>query len=179
MSCQNFSRVLLVLLAIFFFCVCEAKRDVKIGETAPEFSSTDITGKPVSLSQFKGKIVIIYFWRNSCCADSLKSVEPYYRSIRHKELAVIAINVGDSKEIVTSYAKSNDLTITMLTDEHSIIFKQYQAFCFPTILIINKKGVIRKRIMGNIRVDQLEKLIQNQFDTQKHVEAAYEKNNPR
>lgn len=92
-SCQNVLRVLLVLFAIFFFCGCEAKRDVKIGETAPEFSSTDITGKSVSLSQFKGKIVIIYFWRNSCCADSLKSVEPYYRSNRHKELAVIAINL--------------------------------------------------------------------------------------
>jgi hypothetical protein len=59
--CQNFSRVLLVLFAIFFFCGCEAKRDIKTGETAPGFSSTDITGKSVSLGQYKGKIVVIYF----------------------------------------------------------------------------------------------------------------------
>jgi hypothetical protein len=71
--------------------------------------------------------------------------------------------------MVSLYAKSNDLTLTMLTDEHSIIFRQYQAFGFPTILIIDKNGVIRKKIMGNIRIDQLEKLIQNQFDIQKKL----------
>jgi peroxiredoxin len=176
---HNFTRVLLVLFAISSFCGCEPQRDVKIGESAPVFSSTDIAGEPVSLNQFKGKIVVIYFWQNSCCGDSLKLVEPFYSANRHKELAILAVNVGDTKEIVTSYAKGNGLTFTMLTDEHSIIFKQYQALGFPTILIIDGNGIIRGKILGNIQVNKLEKLIQHQFDIQKQAEASYEKNHRR
>ena len=179
MSCQSFTRILLILFAIFSFCGCETKQVLKTGEMAPVFSAMNIAGEPVSLSQFKGKIVVVYFWQNSCCGDSLKLVEPFYNANRHKGLAIIAINVGDPKGVVTSYAKSNGLTFTMLADEHSSIYKQYQAFGFPTILIIDKNGVIRKKILGNILVDQLEKLINQQFDIQKQAEASYEKNHPR
>lgn len=177
---MNFTRILLILFAVSFFCGCEAKkRDVRSGETAPVFSVTDITGEPVSLSQFRGRIVVMYFWQNSCCGDSLKLVEPFYKANRQKNLAIIAINVGDSEESVASYAKSNELTFTMLADEHSGIFNQYQGLGFPTIFIIDKYGVIRKKILGNIRVDQLETLIQRQFDIQRQAETAYEKSHPR
>jgi peroxiredoxin len=175
---QNITRILLILFAIASFCGCKAQRDVKIGETAPEFSATDITGEPVSLNHFKGKIVVLYFWQNSCCGNSLKLVEPFYNANRHKKLAIIAINVGDPKEVVTSYAKNNGVTFTMLADEHSSIFKQYQAFGFPTIFIIDKNGVIRKKILGNIQVDQLKELLQRQFDIQKQAETTYERNHP-
>ena len=156
-----------------------AKQDVKTGVTAPEFSAVNITGEPVSLNQFKGKIIVLYFWQNSCFGGSLKLLEPFYNANRHKKLAIIAINVGDTKEVVTSYAKSNGLTFTMLSDEHTNIFKQYQAFGFPTIFIIDRNGVIRKKILGNIQADQLNKLIQRQFEIQQQAEISYEKNHPR
>lgn len=98
---QNLSKILLILFALYSFCGCEAKRDVKIGTAAPVFSSTDIRGEPVTLSQLKGRIVVVYFWQNSCCGDSLKLVENIYSASRHKELAIVAVNVGDTKEVVT------------------------------------------------------------------------------
>jgi len=179
MFIQNFTKLLLILFATSFFCGCEARPDVKTGKNAPAFSAMDITGKSVNLNQFKGKIVVIYFWQNSCCGDSLKLVEPIYRANSHKDLAIVAINVGDTKEVVTSYAKNNGLTFTLLTDEHSSIFEQYQAFGFPTIFIIDRNGVIRQKILGNIQADTLKKVIQRQFDMQKQAEASYEKNHPR
>lgn len=66
----------------------------------------------------------------------------------------------------------------MLTDEHTTMFKQYQAFGFPTVFIIDRNGVIREKILGNIQVDKLEKLIQHQFDIQKEADASYEKQHP-
>jgi peroxiredoxin len=140
---QNIRGILLTLFAISSFCGCEAKMpDVKIGMNAPVFSAMDVTGKPVNLNQFKGRIVVIYFWQNSCCADSLKLIEPFYEANRHKDLAIVAVNVGDTKEVVTSYAKRNGLSFTILTDEHSTIFKQYRAIGFPTIFIIDSNGVM-------------------------------------
>ncbi|WP_041971040.1 peroxiredoxin [Geobacter sp. OR-1] len=177
---MNFTRILLLLCALSFFCSCDTqKRDIQTGEDAPLFSVADISGDLVSLTQLKGKIVVLYFWKNSCCGDSLKLLEPFYEANRHKKLAIIAINIGDTKEVVTSYATNNGLTFTMLADEHSGIFEQYQVFGFPTIFIIDKNGVIRNKILGNIQVDQLETVIQRQFALQKQAETSYEKNHPR
>lgn len=67
----------------------------------------------------------------------------------------------------------------MLTDDHFSIFKQYQAFGFPTIFIVDRNGIIRQKILGNIQTDALKKVIQRQFDMQKQAEASYEKNHPR
>ncbi len=176
---RNAARVVPILLTISLLGGCEPRPDVKIGEPAPAFSTTDITGAPVSLSQLKGKIVLIYFWTNSCCGDSLKLVEPLYAANRHKGLAICAINVGDTKEMVTSYAQSNGLTFAMLTDEHSGIFRRYRAFGFPTIFIIDGQGVIREKILGHIETDKLEKVLQRQFDIRKQAAASYEKTHPR
>jgi len=175
----NYIKILPLLLVALFSFGCDTKQAMKKGDSAPVFSTLDITGGTVSLSQNKGKIVVLYFWTNSCCADSLKLIEPFYHANKRYNLEVIAIDIGDTKEVVASYAKSNGLTFTMLADEHSTIYKQYQVFGFPTIFIIDKHGIIREKILGNIQNEQLEKLIQHQIDIQKKAEDSYEKTHSR
>lgn len=177
---HNSIRISLVFLVALFIFGCDTKKhDIKNGDTAPQFSAADVSGGTISLSQNKGRTVVLYFWINSCCGDSLKLVEPFYRANKRNNLEVIAINVGDTKEVVTSYAKSNGLTFPMLADEHSTIYKQYQVFGFPTIFIIDKHGIIRGKVLGNIQNAQLEKLIQHHIDIQKKAEDSYEKTHSR
>jgi peroxiredoxin len=170
-----------VLLAIFLlaglvvFPGCEEKKPVRSGEKAPGISGTDIHGEFVSLDQFKGNVVVLYFWKNSCCGDRLKQLEPYYRRNKYKGLKVLAINVGDSREIVESYAKKSGLTFTLQTDERAMTGREYGVFGFPTIFILDREGTIRKKILGDIETSQLEKLVQHQFTVQKEADAAYEK----
>ena len=168
------------VLANLFFCTgCEKKQGVRIGDTPPVISGNDIHGEHVNLSKLKGKIFVIYFWTNSCCGDNLKKLEPYYRENKDKGLIVLAVNVGDSKEIVESYTKNNVLTFTMLTDEHAKLFKEYQAFGYPTIYILDKNGIVREKILGDIQTEKLQALVIKQFKIQKDVEANYEKIHPR
>jgi peroxiredoxin len=101
-------------------------------------------------------------------------LEPFYRQNRGKGLEVLAVNVGDTKEIVESYTKANELTFTLLTDEHSKISKQYGIFGFPTIFILDKNGIIREKIHGDIPTDKLQKLVVKQFNIQKEIETNYE-----
>ena len=173
-------RILLVFLAALFLSGCDTKKqDIKKGDAAPQFSASDVSGGTISLSRNKGKIVVLYFWTNSCCGDSLKLVEPFYRANKRNNLEIAAINVGDSKEVVKSYASSNSLTFPILMDEHSTLFTQYNVFGYPTIFIIDKHGIIREKILGNIQTKQLEKLIQRQIDIQKKAEDSYEKTHSR
>lgn len=138
---------------------CEEKKPAKSGEKPPAISGTDIHGEVISLDRFKGNVVVLYFWTNSCCADRLKLVEPYYSRNRDKGLAVLAINVGDSRDYVESYAKSNSLTFTLQTDERGMTSREYGVFGFPTIFILDREGIMRKKILGGIDTGQLEKLV--------------------
>ena len=94
-------------------------------------------------------------------------------------LAVVAVNVGDGRDTVASYARDNGLTFAMLTDERGNIFRQYGAIGFPTVFIIDRHGVIRQKVAGEIRAAQLEQLIKRQFTMQEKAEEAYEKSHRR
>ncbi len=161
---SNFLLAVLVLAAVSFCPGCDRKQGIKIGDTPPGFSGMDIKGELASLSRLKGKVVVLYFWTNSCCGGRLKLFEPFFSKNREKGLAMVAINVGDTDETVVSYAKSNALTFTLLTDTHGMISRQYSVFGFPTIFILDRNGVIREKILGDIQTAKLEKLVSNQLD---------------
>jgi peroxiredoxin len=167
--------VLFVCATLIFSAGCEKKQAIKVGDTTPRISGNDIHGEDISQSKLKAKLVVIYFWTNSCCGESLKTLEPLYIKNRDKGLAVLAVNVGDKKEIVESYAKSNALTFSMLTDEHSKLFEQFHVFGFPTIFILDKNSIVREKILGDIPIEKLQKLVERQFNIQKEIEANYEK----
>lgn len=160
--------VVLFVLATLYFCLgCDNKQGVMIGGTPPGISGNDIHGEFVSLNQFKGKVVVLYFWTNSCCGDRLKLLEPFYSQNKDRGLAVLAVNVGDTKEIVESYAKTNGLTFTLQTDERAMTSRQYGVFGFPTIFILDRNGIIREKILGDIQIEKLQKLVVKQLNIQK------------
>jgi peroxiredoxin len=150
---------MLVFASLAFFTGCEQKQVAKTGEKAPEISDTDIHGEIINLSKFKGNVVVLYFWTDSCCGDSLKYVERYYRQIKDRGLVVLAINEKNNTDIVQSYAETNRLTFTMLTDGMGMTAREYGVFGFPTIFILDREGVIRKKILGYITTAQLGKLV--------------------
>jgi hypothetical protein len=91
------------------------------------------------------------------------------------QATVLAVNVGDTKEFIESYAKNNALTFTLMEDKNSNTFKLYQAFGFPTSFILDKNGIVREKILGDIPTEKLQALVLKQFKIQKEIEANYEK----
>jgi peroxiredoxin len=163
-KCSKISRpdffiAILVMASLAFSSGCDEKQGVKTGDTPPGISGTDVHGDYVSLNQFKGNVIVLYFWTKSCCGERIKQLEPYYSINKHKGLAILAINVGNTREIVESYAKDNGLTFTLQTDERAMTSREYGVFGFPTIFILDRDGVIRKKILGDIDTLQLEKLV--------------------
>ncbi|MDR3581169.1 MAG: TlpA disulfide reductase family protein [Oryzomonas sp.] len=157
---QRFFMALVLLLAsIVCMAGCEVKPEGHTGEKAPEIAGTDLHGEPISLGRLRGSVVVLCFWTNSCCSDRLKLLEPYKRQNKDKGLVILAINEGNARESVASYAKANSLTFPVLTDEGSMTAKEYGVFGFPTIFIIDRKGIIRKKILGDVNPAQLDKLV--------------------
>jgi peroxiredoxin len=157
---QRFFMALVMLLAsLVCMAGCEEKPAGHTGEQAPEIAGTGLHGEPVSLGRLRGSVIVLCFWTNSCCGDRLKQLEPYYRRNKDKGLVILAINEGNTGENVVSYAKANNLTFPVLTDEGSMTAREYGVFGFPTIFIIDRKGIIRKKILREIEPEQLDKLV--------------------
>lgn len=175
LSRKGVSSLFLLLATLLLSTACQKAKVVTIGEPPPAISGEDIHGKVASLDQLKGKVVVIYFWTNSCCGGSVKDLEPIYRDNKDRGLAVVAINEIDSRQYVQLFAKNNDLTFLMLTDQESKFLKQYQVYVFPTIFILDKHGIVRKKILGDIGSAKLQALVQQQFDMQKKAEESYQR----
>jgi len=176
----GFAAALLIMLAALCLCPgCERKQPVAIGDKPPEIAGTDLQGEPMDLDRFKGRVIVLYFWADSCCRDRLKLLEPFYRRNQDRGLTILAVNVGSPAKLVESFAKSNGLTFTLLADEHSTTMERYGVFGFPTVFILDGTGIVRQKVLGEISVDQLQKLVERQFAMQKEVQAQFEKSRPR
>ena len=143
---------------------CDENRGVRIGDAAPPIQGVAIGGTMVSPARLKGKTVVVYFWTDSCCGDSLKQLEPFYSRNKGRGLELVAINELDSKEAIASYAARHRLTFTMLSDEGSLLFKEYNVVGFPTVLILDQEGVVREKVLGDMPTTKLEKLIERHIN---------------
>jgi thiol-disulfide isomerase/thioredoxin len=75
------------------------------GELAPEFRFKDQSGKELSLSQLRGKVVLVNFWGTFCppCIDELPSMQQLQRRMANKPFELVALSVDDSWEPVNRF----------------------------------------------------------------------------
>ena len=116
----------------------------EIGKRAPDFTLPTLDGKELSLSQFRGKTVIVNFWLTSCsaCASEMPDIQAVYDSWSHDDLEILAVNVGERAAFVQSFFSSRELTFPALLDSDEAASKIYQISVIPTTLFINADGII-------------------------------------
>jgi len=118
----------------------------KIGAPAPEFKLKDLEGKDVSLSQFKGKIVVLEWSNAECpvCQRHAKAKTAMHTMAEFKGKPVEWINIdstGDQKEAeLKKFVKDNGLTAPYLMDPTGATGKAYGAKTTPHMFVIDQKG---------------------------------------
>jgi cytochrome c biogenesis protein CcmG/thiol:disulfide interchange protein DsbE len=135
----------LVLAAGFF----------KIGEKAPAFALTAITGEPVSLESFKGKVVVLgLFHICEPCLMQGTNLQKVHESTQGKNVAVIGVNsAGNSKKDVGEFLSAFPIKVTYpyLLDPNKVTDKLYGGGKFiPNVYVIDQKGMIRWQRVGNM-----------------------------
>ncbi len=122
-----------------------------IGQTAPDFTLKDVSGQKISLSQYRGKVVILNFWATWCppCREEMPSMEALYQKYKERGLVILAVNVDDNGETaVKKFLHKTPYSFPIVLDTDNVSQHVYGVFRFPESFIIDREGTVVEKIIG-------------------------------
>lgn len=129
------------------------------GFLAPEFILKDAAGNETSLSNYRGKAVVVNFWASWCtpCKAEMPTLEAIHQEYLTQDVVILAINATsqDSKANALNFIEENDLTFPVLFDETGEVNRLYAVQALPTTFFIRPDGVINEVVVGGPMQDAL------------------------
>ncbi|MCE7792120.1 TlpA family protein disulfide reductase [Salipaludibacillus sp. CUR1] len=129
---------------------------------APDFSLRDMfnSNKTRSLSDFKGKAVLLTFWVSWCpdCQRDLANKEQLYRAMQTDNLEVLMINVPGREhknEAADIYYKENNFSFPSLFDNGTETYDAYRCMSVPSTFLLNKEHEIVERFNDKASFQQM------------------------
>lgn len=130
---------------------------------AQDFKRTDLNGTPLTLSSFRGKVVLLDFWATWCppCVEEIPQFKELHATYKDKGLQVIGISMDvGGPEAVKSFVKSNGISYSIAMGDEYIARAYGGVVGLPTTFLIDKKGRIAKKFYGYRPKSFFEKEIQ-------------------
>ncbi len=128
-----------------------ATAGVGLGALAPNFKLWDLRGRPVSLSDYRGKVVLVNFWATWCgpCKVEMPAMERLYREFSGQGFEILAVSTDAQGVAVTRpFKESMGLTFPILHDSDYRVGFRYGARTLPMSFVVDGRGVVRHRIFG-------------------------------
>jgi peroxiredoxin len=143
------------------------------GSEAPDFQLRDLDGRTVALSEFRGRPVVLNFWASWCgpCQMEMPVFQEVFTDEMWKAggLVILAVNLGESPELVQEFVEYYGLTFPVLLDSSAEVGMMYNAAVLPTTYFIDNDGIIRSIKRGAFTTRQdLDRLI---MDTMREVDS--------
>ncbi|MEX0980194.1 MAG: TlpA disulfide reductase family protein, partial [Gemmatimonadota bacterium] len=130
------------------------------GSAAPSFQVTDLSGAPVALSDFRGKVVLLNVWATWCppCVYEMPSMQRLYDELADEDFEILAVSIdaprgardagGRPGGNIEAFADSLGLTFPILHNPDGSIQRTYQTTGVPESFVIGKNGVIYRKVAG-------------------------------
>lgn len=133
------------------------RRAKVVGKPAFAADLTDLGGKPVKLSDLKGKVLVLDFWYRGCgwCVKSMPQINQLVGDFAAEPVAVLGMNTDDDKADAEFVIREMGLKYRTLRLKHELAEK-FGVRGFPTLVLVDKKGVVRDLHVGysaTLRVD--------------------------
>ena len=122
------------------------------GFLAPDFTLDTLDGTKVTLSDLRGKIVVINLWATWCtpCRAEMPALENAYEQYEDSGVVILGLNVTnqDSEKDIPPFVKEFGLTFPILLDRDGSVSALYQLRGLPTTYFVNREGIIRTVVVG-------------------------------
>ena len=160
---MTYSKTMLGLLALSLTLLVSGglvwgmgSRVPAVGMPVENFRLTDLEGKPQSLSQYRGKIVLVNFWATWCkpCTTEMPAMQASFDKLRDKGFVVLAINELEDDAKVREHIKQYGHTFPVLMDRDNKVANQFGVFGLPVSVFIDQQGVVQEYIKGGLLTEQ-------------------------
>ena len=129
---------------------CSEPSGTRLGESAPDFRLKNLDGQSISLSDLRGKPVLLNFWATRCppCRAEMPYIQEIYEEWSDKRLVVLAVNIDESPSLIKKFLQNYNLSLPVLLDTKGNIARKYSIQYIPTTFFIDKDGIIQQKIIG-------------------------------
>lgn len=112
---------------------------------APGFTLQSSDGKPVSLAQFKGDVVMINFWASWCgpCRQEMPLLDSIYKQYKDMGFTLLGVNVEPHASSANAWLRKTPVSYPILYDPNSQVSQLYQVQAMPTTVIVDRQGIVR------------------------------------
>jgi cytochrome c biogenesis protein CcmG/thiol:disulfide interchange protein DsbE len=134
---------------------------LKIGDEAPAFRAVTLparefaggtAGTAKGVEDYAGEVVLLNIWATWCgpCRYEMPSLERLHQRLGPKGLKIVAVSVDDPgmEQRINLFADELKLSFELLHDAPGAIRQQYQTTGVPETFIIDREGLIRRRVIG-------------------------------
>jgi thiol-disulfide isomerase/thioredoxin len=124
-------------------------RFVRNPDPAPEFKVAALDGKPVSLADFKGKVILVNFWATWC--GPCRALEPQFARVAaefqgNAEVLFLAANCDEDETLVALYLAEDKLRTAVVFADG--LDRLYSVYAFPTVIVLDRNGKTAYRSQG-------------------------------
>ncbi len=131
-----------MILALSLFATSP---EIKPGAKARDFTLASLSGKEVSLSSLRGKVVLLNFWATWCapCREELPELSLLQENLGKRGLVILAVSVDNEMENARSFVNKYNLKFETLWDGAKKVTKLYDPETMPSSYLIDRNGNLR------------------------------------
>jgi len=122
-------------------------RNTTVGNQAPDWEGTALTGENISSQSLKGKYILLDFWATWCkpCTEEIKNIKLAHQTFSKENLEIIGVLIDENKEKVQLFIDKNQIDWLQIYDQESIIKNLFSVKGIPDPILISPEGIIIER----------------------------------
>ena len=154
---QTYGIVMWIFICFLFIIgISGCEKEVQAGPLAPDFTLADISGKTVSLEQYRGSVVLLDFWATWCppCRMTIPVLAGLQDRYKDKGLVILGISIDDPRQVndndLIYFKKMSAINYPLFRFTPQIMRDYFsgQQLSVPTIFVIDRNGRIHDKIVG-------------------------------
>jgi cytochrome c biogenesis protein CcmG, thiol:disulfide interchange protein DsbE len=151
-------RLLLPVALLGATAACySGSRPPRVGLAAKDFTLKD-SDRTVTLSQFRGQIVLLNFWATWCppCVEEIPSMIDMQEHLRSRGVVVLGVSIDVDDDAYHRFLKQRKVNFLTVRDPEQKIATMYGTAGWPETYVIDRQGVMRRKFVGPVNWDSPE-----------------------